>query len=109
MTIKYTWVISLLDCHTDKDNRHNVVFNIHWRRQAVDGLYLADLYGTTALDYDPYNLFITYADITQAHIETWLESALGSKRITELDRELDRQLAEQHAPSVTQPPLPWIK
>ena len=52
MAINYNWVISQLECKIQEGDLQEVVYTIHYRRQAteVDGdkTYLAETYSTVA-------------------------------------------------------------
>lgn len=103
----YTWIISQLECYPDQDGKQDVVFTIHWRRQATDGLHMADVYGTQGVTLDPAAPFTPYNQLTQAHVERWLADAMGADRVAEIDAGLDGQIAALVNPPIVRPPLPW--
>ncbi len=104
----YSWVILQLDCYPDQESHADVVFNIHWRRQATDGEnHTSDVYGSQSLAFDPTALFTPYANLTFSQICGWLDGAMGADRVAELDAALDQQIANQISPPVVAPPLPW--
>ena len=107
MANSYAWVISQLECYPERDGKQNVVFNVHWRRQATDGLHMADIYGSEAIEMNPESKFISFDKLTKATVETWLESAMGVERIAEMDAMLDAQIAVKANPPVISPSLPW--
>lgn len=107
MAITYSWVISQLECYPEKEGLERVVFNIHWRRQAVDGQYSADVYGSQSVTLDEDSEFIEFEDLTKENIETWLEDSMGADRIAELDASLLAQINERKNPTVITPGLPW--
>lgn len=108
MANTYTWVISQLDCYPEADNHSDVVFTIHWRRQATDGTYTADIYGSQAVTLDPDAPFTPYADLTFDQVVGWLESALGPETCAAQIVALDTQIENQINPPVVTPPLPWM-
>lgn len=103
----YTWVISQLECYPQHEGHTDVVFTVHWRRQATDGTHMADIYGSQAVTLDPDAPFTPFAQITKAQVEGWLEDAMGEERIAELDANLDKQIEDQINPPVVRPALPW--
>lgn len=107
MSNTYAWVISQLDCYPEHEGRTNVVFNIHWRRKATDGVREADVYGTQMVTLDSTASFTPYNKLTKTQIEGWLKNSIGTAQIAALDANLDKQIADQVAPSVNQPSLPW--
>lgn len=107
MATTYSWIISQLQCYPEQDNKQNVVFVVHWRRQASDGLYMAEVYGAQEVTLDPSAPFTPFAELTQAEVEGWLEDAMGAGEISEMDARLDAMLQTQINPPIVTPPLPW--
>jgi len=103
----YSWVVSQLECYPQHEGRTNVVFTIHWRRQATDGAHKADIYGSQNIHLDADAPFTPYAEITKAQVEGWLENALGAEKVVELDASLDKQIKDKKNPLVERPALPW--
>ena len=107
MPTTYSWVISQLECYPQHEGHSDVVCTIHWRRQATDGIHLADCCGAQTVIFAPGSPFTPYDQLTRQQVESWLENALGETRLGELKVSLDKQLADQAAPATAQPPLPW--
>jgi hypothetical protein len=107
MANTYTWVISQLDCYPTQNNKTDVVFTVHWRRQATDGTYSADIYGSQAVTLAPDASFTPYADLTEAQVIGWLEDAFGPELLAAQVVALDKQIENQINPPVVSPPLPW--
>ena len=109
MSNTYTWVISQLDCYPTQDNKTDVVFTVHWRRQATDGDgHNADIYGSQAVTLDPSATYIPYAELTEADVIGWLEDAMGAELLEAQKAALDKQIEDQINPPVVRPPLPWV-
>jgi hypothetical protein len=109
MANTYTWVISQLDCYPTQDNKTDVVFTVHWRRQATDGSgHNGDIYGSQAITLNPDETFVPYANLTQAEVIGWLEAAMGAETLAAQEAALDKQIADQINPPTTSPPLPWV-
>jgi hypothetical protein len=109
MANTYTWVISQLECYPQHEGKTDVVFTVHWRRQATDGSgHNADIYGSQAITLNPDETFVPYANLTQAEVIGWLEAAMGADTLAAQEAALDKQIADQVTPPVTHPPLPWV-
>ena len=107
MSNTYSWIISQLECYPEHDNHTEVVFQIHWRRQATDGTHTADIYGSQSIEFNPADTFTPYAQLTQAEVEGWLEAAMGAEKVSELNAALDKQIEDQINPPVLRMPNPW--
>jgi hypothetical protein len=108
MANTYSWVISQLETYPQIDSRANVVFNIHWRRQATDGKgHHGDVYGSQAIEYDSSAPFTPYENLTDAQVIGWLAAAIGNEQLATYDGLLDQQIADQIRPPISNPPLPW--
>ena len=107
MANTYSWLISQLECYPQHENETDVVFTVHWRRQATDGTHTGDIYGSQSIEFNPADTFVPYAQLTQAEVEGWLEAAMGAERISELNAALDKQIADQINPPVLRMPIPW--
>lgn len=109
MSNTYTWVISQLDCYPEADNHTDVVFTIHWRRQATDGNgHNADIYGSQSVTLAPDAPFTPYADLTEAQVIGWLEDTMGEETLAAQIVALDKQIEDQINPPVVRPALPWV-
>jgi hypothetical protein len=107
MANTYSWVISQLEAYPQHEGHSDVVFTVHWRRQATDGHHFADVYGSQGVTLDPDATFKPYANLTQADVEGWLEDAMGAEKVAEMDESLDKQIENQINPPVVRPALPW--
>lgn len=107
MSNTYNWVISQLDAYPQHEGHTDVVMTIHWRRQATDGTYSADIYGSQAVTLDAEAPFTPYADLTEAQVIGWLENAMGAETLAAQVTALDQQIENQINPPVVRPPLPW--
>lgn len=105
--MNYKWIISQLDCYPQHEDKQHVVFTIHWRRQATDGTHTADIYSSQSVTLDPDAPFTPYADLTEAQVIGWLESALGDEQLAAQITALDQQIENQINPPVIRPSLPW--
>jgi hypothetical protein len=104
-----TWAVIQMDAYPEVDGDINVVFNIHWTLNGTDGTYAGSVYGSQAVSIDPDAPFTPYADLTEAQVIGWVQSALGAEQVASLEANVAQQIAVQANPPVTTPPLPWSK
>jgi len=104
--INFKWVIVQLDTKPQEQGLQDVVSLIHWRRNASDGSYIAESYGTMPCETPSSTDFTAYPDLTQAQVESWLEAGLD---LASIDSNLEEQIALQKNPPIVVLPLPWIK
>lgn len=107
MANTYKWVISQLDAYPQHEGHTDVVFTVHWRRQATDGTHSADIYGSQSVTLDAEAPFTPYADLTFDQVVGWLEDAMGAELLAAQVAALDQQIENQINPPVVTPPLPW--
>lgn len=108
MSNTYTWVISQLEAYPQHEGHSDVVFTVHWRRQATDGNgHTGDVYGSQSVTLEPDAPFTPYANLTEAQVIGWLEAAFGDEQLASQIAALDKQIKDQINPPVIRPPLPW--
>lgn len=108
MSNTFDWIIERLDAYPQKDGFDDVVFTVHWRRQATDGNgHNADTYGAQSVTIAPDAPFTPYADLTFDQVVGWLEDALGPETCAAQIAALDQQIENQINPPVVRPALPW--
>lgn len=109
MAIEYKWVISSMDEYPKtSDDLTDVVFNVHYRRQAteIDGdkTWFADTYSVVSVPAPSPENFTPYDQLTFEQVCRWLEQVLNVEAI---DASLAQQIATQKNPPVISLPLPW--
>ena len=86
----YKWVISSLDAKIQENGLENVVETVHYRYQLEDGDHIVDVYGSVGLEAPDANSFVAFESLTQADVESWLESKLDVEGLKAgLDAQLD--------------------
>jgi|688.fasta_scaffold400878_2 hypothetical protein len=110
MAIIYNWVVSAMDEYpTTPDDLTDVVFNVHWRRNATDIVgditYFADVYGSLSVPAPSPEDFTPYPDLTFEQVCGWLEAGLDTAAI---DAGLAVQIENLINPPVVSLPLPWV-
>jgi hypothetical protein len=106
--INYKWVISAMDEYPTSEGLSDVVFNIHYRRQATEvddkGTWFAETYSVLSVSAPDPSQFVPYDQLSQEMVEGWLNSGLD---VASIDASLTAQIEEQKNPKVVSLPLPW--
>lgn len=107
MAVEINWVVSQMDCYPEKEGEADVVFNVHWRCNGVDGNYAGTSYGTQNVPLSSDSPFTPYEDLTQDQVIGWVKDAMGPERVAEIEANVEQQIENQRNPPVVTPPLPW--
>lgn len=106
--IQFKWVISSMDEYPSSDGLTDVVFKIHYRRQATEvdekGTWFAETYSVLSVSAPDPSSFVPYDQLTEAMVEGWLNAGLD---VASIDASLTAQIEEQKNPKVVSLPLPW--
>lgn len=106
--IQYNWIISAMENYPKADGLDNVVFQVHYRRQAteVDGekTWFAETYSVLSVGQPDPATFVPYDQLTKEMVEGWLNAGLD---VASIDASLQAQIEEQKNPKVVSLPLPW--
>jgi hypothetical protein len=96
MATTYKFVISDLKAKIQDGELSNVIDTIHWRYQATDGEFTADVYGSVGLESPEADSFIPSEDLTEDIVISWLEAKLD---VDALKEGLDAQIEAQKNPT----------
>lgn len=97
-----SWIISAMDVKLSEGDLKDVVTLVHWRRNAIEGEYSAEVYGTCPVGDPTPEQFVSYEDLTKEEVEAWLEASLDVEAI---DAGLDAQIELKKNPiDATLPP-----
>lgn len=129
MTTTYTWTISALDVEKEKDGLQDVVATVHWRLRAtddVDGL-TAEIYGADALGSPAPDSFVSFEQITEEQLISWLEATFVTTtekpnpddpdgaplvsvddRLQTLKGQLAAAILDQRQPKMVTKQPPWL-
>ena len=107
MAISYAWDVSTCDTYPTKSGKSNVVHNVHWRLTATDDTnkdsdgnpQTSRIYGTQSLDTSDLSSFINWSSLKPSDVQGWVETALGSDKVTEMKASLDAEIAEKVTPT----------
>lgn len=109
MEIVYNWVISSMSEYPKtSDDLVDVVFNVHWRRNATavvdDKVYFTDTFSVLPVPAPSPEDFTPYPDLTFEQVCGWLEAGLN---VEEIDAELAAKIELLINPPIVSLPLPW--
>jgi len=104
--MSYQWKISAMDYTVSQDGHTNVVNVVHWRVSKDDGGNSGGQYGSVGL-VPPSGTFVEWVDITETIAIGWAKAALGTDRVTEIEADIDAQIAEKAAPTIGTG-VPWL-
>lgn len=103
------WVIAAFDCKPQEGEMTDVVFTVHWRKQATETVgektYTADTYGACTVGAPDAENFTAFNDLTEEIVIPWLEAVLD---VAAIDASLDAQIETQKNPPVVTKKAPWI-
>ncbi|QDP45664.1 MAG: hypothetical protein Tp1111DCM298921_41 [Prokaryotic dsDNA virus sp.] len=106
MANTYAWDCKTVDCYPTKDSKSDVVYNVHWRLNATSDQndpegnpYAASFYGTQGVSTDDLSNFKPFADLTNAIVTGWVETAMGADEVASLKSGLDANIVDQITPT----------
>ena len=113
MAIGYTWDCKTCDTYPSKSGKSNVVHNVHWKLTATDDTnkdsdgnnLTASCYGAQSLDTSDLSSFINWSSLKESDVQGWVESALGSDKVTSMKAGLDADIAQKVTPTSVQKTL----
>jgi hypothetical protein len=103
--VEFKWIVVQLDTKPQDGELLDVVSVVHWRRNASDGDYIAESYGSMSCPTPSSTDFTAYPDLTQAQVESWLDAGLDVETI---DNGLVNDIENQKNPPIVTLPLPWL-
>jgi len=104
MANTYTWDCKTVDTyptHTDDNSvtQSDVVYNVHWKVTGDDGTNNATNIGTQTLEVSDISSFTSFDSIAHSDVVGWVQAALGTERVSELESSLDATLVEMATPT----------
>lgn len=107
MAISYEWDCKTHERYKSHKSKTNVVYNVHWRLTATDDSnndsegnpQTATVYGSQSLDTSDLSSFKNWSTLTNSDLQGWVETALGSDKVTEMKTNLDAVIAEKVTPT----------
>lgn len=105
--MNYEWNFPTLDVVYHEESMTDVVQTVHWTYAAIDGDYMASMYGTVSVPAPTPETFVPYADLTKEQVTGWVETALGPEQIATMQETLAGQIEAQKNPTSGPLPPPW--
>ena len=106
MAINYTWDVKTVDTypsHTDEQDPSNtesdVIYHVHWILKGVEGSHEGSVYGSIDLDVTDLSSFTAFSSVTTSTVQGWVESALGSSKVTSLKAKIKADITEKKTPT----------
>lgn len=106
MANTYTWDCKTVDVYPEHDEHSDVVYNVHWRLNAVSDQqddegndYTASSYGTHSVNADDIENFIPFADLTNEIVSGWVIEGMGEDEVASLKEGLDKNIENQINPT----------
>ena len=111
MAITYNWSVKQLEAYPEQDGNTDVVCVVHWTLTGADGegpgALTAGVYGSVGVQLSADAPFTPYADLTEEQVIGWVKAKLGEEEVAELEAQVAYDIAQQAAPSIVSPPVPW--
>jgi len=104
MNIVYQWVFSNFVSITDKDFPGNIITSVNYQLIARSGSAFASTSGVVNFPYPELADFVSFSDVNQAHVQDWVESALGADFVQNIKDGLTVQISKQLTQPVNQLP-----
>ena len=106
MANTYTWDCKTVDVYPNHDSHSDVVYNVHWRLNAVSDQkdaegndYTATSYGTHSVNADDIENFVPFADLTNDVVSGWVIDGMGEDEVASMKESLDNNIADQINPT----------
>jgi len=106
MANTYTWNCKTVDTYPTHDSHSDVVYNVHWRLNAVSDQqdaegnnYAASVYGTHSVNADDISSFVPFADLTNDTVTGWVIDGIGEDEVASMKESLDNDIDGQINPT----------
>ncbi len=107
MAINYTWDVSTVDTYPTKSSKSDVVYNVHWRIIGTDdsnndsdgNAQRSSLFGTQIIDTSDLSSFTAFGSLNSSTVQGWVETALGSSKVTELKSKIAADITKKVTPT----------
>ena len=106
MATTYDWNCRTVDCYPTDGEYTDVVYNVHWivtgTSDTLDpegNAYTATSIGTETISTSDLSGFTPFADLTNADVVAWTKAAMGAEQVTQLETNLDSQIALEITPT----------
>ena len=100
MATVITWDFKTVDVYPTDQTYTDVVYNVHWRATGTSSeldpegnAYSATSIGTQVLNTSDITDFTPIEDLTNAEVEAWTKSAMGTEQVSAVETGLYDQVA----------------
>ena len=100
----FNWQIISMPAYPKAEGETDVVFQVNWQCQAIDGNYQADTFGSVPVTYQAGTPFTPYNQLTQEQVWSWINPSINRP---EVEANLQMLIDAEKNPPVVNPPLPW--
>lgn len=100
-----TWNINKMICKISEGSLTNIVESIYWECKKSDGINEVSESGFCTLAQPNENSFTPYDQLTKAQVISWVETTLGTDRLTAIDSRLSSRLIAKASTVVLNPPF----
>tara|TARA_R100000900_G_scaffold112578_1_gene87814 strand:- start:84 stop:434 length:351 start_codon:yes stop_codon:yes gene_type:complete len=115
MAVTKTWDIAAMDSAPTEGSLSDVVKTIHWNCRGTETVgsgesavtYNSYSYGCIGLADADASSFTDFASITKDNAIAWVQAALGTDEVTNIENGLEAKITEQKTPSIETKTLPW--
>lgn len=99
--ITYDWNCKTVDVYPQAEGETNVVYNVHYIVNGEDSetAVICNIIGTQMLDTSDITDFIPFADLTNEQVVSWTKAALGTEKVTAIEKNIATQIAELENPT----------
>ena len=100
----FNWQIVSMPAYPEEAGQTDVVFQVNWQCQAIDGTYQANSFGSVPVTYQAGTPFTPYDQLTQEQVWGWINPSINRP---EVEANLQLLIDAEKNPAVVTPPLPW--
>jgi hypothetical protein len=102
----FQWNIVSMPSYAHIDGQSDVVFEVNWACQAMDGKVALNAFtvGTVPVTYTAGSPFTPYDQLTQEQVWGWINPSIDRPAV---EANLQAMVDAQKNPEVVTPPLPW--
>lgn len=106
----FYWQIVSMPAYTKIDGLVDLVFQVNWLCNAVDGApdalgsFSASSTGSVPVTYTADSPYTPYDQLTQEQVWGWINPSIDRP---EIEANLQAMIDAQKTPTVVAPPLPW--
>ena len=109
--VNYEWQFPALDVKFSDGEMKNVVTTVHWVLVATEGEHSTSVYGSVGVPEPTPEAFVSYEDLTQEEVISWVEAALNESgeesQLQAMKDGLVSQIETMKAPVTATLTPPW--